>query len=162
MKERPIIFSAPMVRALIEGRKTQTRRVLKPQPHRSDIRDDGTLRGHTCPYGVPGDRLWVREAFRIVGPEIVYRAGVGELPGRWKSPFHMPRKFSRIDLEVTSVRAERVRQISCSDCVREGIQDAVPLLRERFAQLWDGINRIKGYPLDDNPWVWVVSFEVIA
>jgi len=154
MKERPILFSAPMVRAILEGRKTQTRRVVKPQP---DAVHSGTpywfVGGYRlsetahnplrCPYGQPGDRLWVRETWaplEAAGTPYIYRAdadedgsvpylvhgspvggGVGHAnPHRWKPSIHMPRLASRILLEVVSVRVERLRDISEADAEAEG------------------------------------------
>lgn len=147
MKERPILFSAPMVRAILEGRKTVTRRVdLKFAPVLVDagfadeyIRDPGN---HcACPYGVEGDRLWVRETWAYFGGDeylyqkergaASYRAdiewgGLAELTrgipgGRWRPSIHMPRWASRITLEVKSVRAERLQEIDGEDVPREGV-----------------------------------------
>lgn len=162
MKERPIIFSAPMIHAILEGRKTQTRRIIK--------RDGGllayaprqcvmegwwmpttpsgkisTVPGIPCPYGIPGDRLWVREAF-IPDPvrdgswedysgdfklsdipdeyrntkHVIYKADC-DWAWKWRSPIHIPRWASRITLEVTGVQVERVQDISGADAIAEGI-----------------------------------------
>lgn len=144
MTDRPIIFSAPMVRALLDGRKTQTRRVLKPQPRLGLYGDGSIIRNDyfvwepkpgrvipftdTCAYQwrehlpyAPGDRLWVREAwFPAPYPHIHYRAD-GELDRKWKSPIHMPRWASRLTLIVTDVRVQRVQEISGEDARAEGI-----------------------------------------
>ena len=155
MKERPILFSAPMVRAILNGSKTQTRRVLKPQPpgeadsmficHHPDPRPhfyafDGTALmdfAVPCPYGKPGDQLWVRETWRKgFYPDTsdrswrggstetyLYRADEGsEIFKRgWKPSIHMPREASRIQLEITNIRIERLQDISAEDCKAEGI-----------------------------------------
>ncbi len=148
MSERPILFSAPMVRAILAGTKTQTRRVVKPQPH--PLGDDPVTAKKRCPYGQPGDRLWVRETFAVRGNEDghpertdgtlcgereaprFYRAdckqtdyGMWQLPDGsllegWRSSLHMPRWASRITLEVVSVRVERLQNISEPDAQAEG------------------------------------------
>jgi len=147
-KERPILFSAPMVRALLDGSKTQTRRALKVRCQEIGERDDGSRwpwsehpdnagdHWHACPYGQPGDRLWVRETFSdIYGAggdevrrkqEVMYRAN-GEtdpyvIGGRWTPSIHMPRWASRILLEIVSVRVERLQEISADDCRAEGVE----------------------------------------
>ena len=159
MTDKPIIFSAPMIRALLDGSKTQTRRVVKPQPpaHVIDFSTFHNPKGEglahfgfdpvkrelqdwfaVCPYGQPGDRLWVREAFMhtpaeyepmmsmtvpLVRAETSYRADfAGDSTGLgWKPSIHMPRNLSRITLEVVSVRVERLQDISEDDAMAEGI-----------------------------------------
>ncbi len=153
MKERPIIFNGEMVRAILEGRKTMTRRVVKPpfeiHPNGYITRRQGDERlcPYICPYGQPGDRLWVRETFNWSGdnellpgephkkcPErtgytsdnVVWAAdGYDEHPqygkALWRPSIHMPRWASRITLEIVSVRVERVQEISERDAMREGI-----------------------------------------
>lgn len=184
MKERPILFSSPMVRTILEGRKTQTRRVIKPQPV-SGVRfspfvpgqvEDGHGQEMRCPYGV--ERLWVRETWaenkvlpiadRPVG-DYIYRAD-GVYSGTWKPSIFMPRRASRITLEVVSVRVERLQSISERDCCLEmgcavewpgpGPEPYKRNLRTSFGILWDTINAKRGYGWDKNPWVWVVEFEV--
>lgn len=189
MRERPILFSGEMVRAILEGRKSQTRRVIVPQPMRghwidrvkgyseawaeyfSNAKVHGTL---SCPYGEVGDRLWVREAWRK-HPEFDYRGPGGclyfadrghKFDGPWKPSIHMPRWASRITLEVTSIRVERLRDISEEDAEAEGIQfirdvpdvDETLSAKELFEVLWDSINGKRGYGWKVNPWVWVVGF----
>ncbi len=164
MKERPILFSGPMVRAILEGRKTQTRRVVRPQPthiewfqHQQGWLgsfgvDAGTKnnphRMVPCPYGVPGDRLWVRESFLCFGSsdsitpavqracQIRYKADDGPavwipMPAEAKEPtpslkgkpsIHMPRWTSRITLEIVSVWVERLQDITEADAIAEGIE----------------------------------------
>jgi hypothetical protein len=180
-KERPILFKPEMVRAILEGRKTQTRRVVK------GIQIDGlmaaaavTLRPSLaislCPYGVVGDRLWVREVWSIAekkfDPEvsrIVYRAdGVDPLPdatgrARWRPSIHMPRAASRLTLEVTEVRIERLHDISEEDARAEGVRPD-PFRRtytaiNSFHVLWIDINGIDSW--DSNPWVWVICFKKV-
>ena len=203
MKERPILFSGPMVRAILAGTKTQTRRVYKPrelEPYEIiDELDDGRAWPYwfdpnqgpeyhpvVCPYGAPGDRLWVREAFalhRIHDPTppakvkpslllgVAYRATGDAADGRWRSSLHMPRWASRLTLEVTGVRVERLQAITEEDARAEGIEPRVtfgrtaPRIhvasthREAFEALWDEINAPRGYGWDANPWVWVVEFR---
>lgn len=148
MKERPILFSAPMVRALLAGTKTQTRRVVKAShiasthygsEDRASILARDTYR---CPYGQPSDRLWVRETFDPIPPQDPHYNGgrpiaidyfathgkdshqwrIKDEDGmrRWKPSIHMPRWASRILLEVVSVRVERLQDISEADCIAEG------------------------------------------
>jgi hypothetical protein len=220
MKERPILFSGSMVRALLSGQKTQTRRVLKEQPDsvwgrgvalpgnmlgvRSDAyhvhaRVAGEDRYLYCPYGVPGDRLWVRETFSH-GPvfnadqdystRLRYRANEHDSPlpagQKWRPSIFMPRWASRITLEVTEVRVQRLQQISTEDIAAEGIavpvHDGHPLIelaagvvehlppgrrgdftfdeiaRAYWARGWNQING-KGAPWDSNPWVWAITFK---
>lgn len=191
MSERPILFSAPMVRAILAGTKTQTRRVLKQAVGPSlsvGIDDDapgvaelswlyGDGPGHEvhesvkrvpCPYGTPGDRLWVREAW-APHPDFpgtaraVFRADpeCAHDVDRWRPSIHMPRAVSRITLEITGVRVERLQDISRGDAMAEGCpfpnmaQGDDP--REWYRDLWDQINGAGAW--DANPWVWCVSFK---
>ena len=185
--ERPILFSAPMVRAILAGTKTQTRRTLKPQPThfnpagvpRRVNPDGGPSAVLACPYGKPGDRLWVRESWRAcseadaVPPrdmDAAYRvwfeadafAGRFHQPGygKLRPGMFMPRWASRITLEVTSVRVERLRDITRGDAMAEGCP--FPNMakgdspRRWFEYLWRQINGVDSW--DANPLVWVVSF----
>ncbi len=221
--EHPIAFNAEMVRAILAGRKTQTRRVIIPQPiwvrppntpfktHDADPR--GIIK---CPYGVPGDRLWVRETWRVGAwnedtgeicvdyradgfvrkeflkvpdPEQFTRlwiqssddarkAGItcdadgkyhwkpGEAPTRWRSPRFMYRCTSRIILEVTKVRVERIQEISGMDSKAEGIVCIKPGSNtydyiNKFHALWDSINAGRGYGWEKNPRVWVIEFQKV-
>lgn len=176
MKERPILFSGEMVRAILEGRKTMTRRVIKPFVPIIDF----------CPYGKTSDRLWVRETFAHVSSwshynrlapnsKWLYRADKEWPVSRWKPSIFMPRLASRITLEITGVRVEQVRDISENDASAEGLQDWYPDPQkpnpypnggpytniQRFAALWDSINKKRGYGWDSNPWVWVIEFKRI-
>ena len=191
MKERPIIFSTPMVQAILEGRKTQTMRVIKKMPK--------TLPGwwkelywasvghfvkgavQHCPYGKPGDLLWVRETFCVWSydnNDVWYKASPISSQGwhnetlknngkKWKPSIHMPKKYARIWLEVTGVRVERVQEISHADAVAEGYKECEPnnygtgsRARDWFACLWDSINGKKnGCSWAENPWVWIVEFK---
>jgi len=197
MKERPIIFTGESVRAILEGRKTQTRRVIK-----WDIRLLATYRDRVeahyikngvahfcndflshCPYGQVGDRLWVRETYwqDQSGGVWCYKAGgLGrglegslepEFPprncgGKLVSTLFMPRWASRIDLEITGLRAERLQEIIAGDCTKEGIVyedgDYVTMkVFDKFRLLWDSLNAKRGYGWDTNSWVWVISYERI-
>lgn len=189
-RERPILFSGAMVRAILAGTKTQTRRVMRdPPPSLDPIIKDGVVidwEGYRvrCPYGVSGDRLWVRETWQKSGlgwgndlpvGKLHYRAtDSGEWKmywGKWRPSIHMPRWASRITLVITGVRAERVQEISGRDALAEGVGEPVRTglvyghatdawNQRAFAALWDSINgAMPGRAWDDNPWVWVVEFR---
>ncbi len=172
VRTRPILFSAEMVRAILDGRKSQTRRMVKPQP----THDAGGVYWKTphdmpgiedlCPYGQPGDVLWCRETWSHGpgGKGFVYFADCpdGHHPPRWKPSIHMPRIASRITLLIKSVRVERLQAISEWECYAEGISKSkseVPNPRAAYANLWDEINGPGSWAA--NPWVWVVGFERI-
>lgn len=229
IKERPILFSAPMVRAILEGRKSVTRRALKVQPHTDASGNfcvgqynygqdlDGTpmtrnfVKSH-CPYGQPGERLWVRETWGVISHDfdehgnmidwtpdrpatpirempfgrgyhsghVIYRAdgeavwagdddGGGDDRTAWKPSIHMPRRASRILLEITAVRVERLQAISRADIRAEGLEcppelvsdDVSPNYRDWYPkawrELWESINGTDSW--NANPWVWVVEFK---
>lgn len=148
MKEHPILFSAPMVRAILDGTKTQTRRVVKPQPSffgsmgnpntPFKTLDAGLHCQIRCPYGQPGDRLWVREAHwwfkdehdpvtgyyppKLTADDVEYRADGDDRRKVWRPSIHMPRWASRITLEITGVRVERLQDISEADAKAEGCE----------------------------------------
>lgn len=257
VKERPIIFSGEMVKAILDGKKTMTRRVVKTQPrdecteiatsacfghveYRSTSEDRQTqsiLAKIKCPYGKIGDRLWVREAYTVTGwncddgsvyikyladgheqyfdnetdemecaidslvasvckeldkrkvpmlNDEAYDCSLDKNKPRNRSPMFMPRFASRILLEITDIRVERLNDISEADAVKEGIKefrincsrdgiktayrdysdvhnDVVTLNNPTasFRTLWDTLNEKKGYPWASNPWVWVVEFKVV-
>jgi hypothetical protein len=161
MKARPILFSAPMVRALRAGTKTQTRRIVKGIPADWDLLEVLT----PCPYGEPADLLWVREscaANPVSGvPPIVYRADrTANVTGgiRWTPSIHMPRWGSRLTLRITDVRVERLQSISISDARAEGMEGEDPVASYRL--LWEVINAPGSWTV--NPFVWAISFDVIA
>lgn len=224
MKERGIIFNSEMVRAILDGRKTQTRRIINPQPEltqKSGFKWKGVLFGagsddretnrnfahKNCPLGKIGDRLWVRETFALLGNEdgvcvdwndqIVYKSeeaariykasceqkdgdyGLWSIPndadwkphtdnhkydGTWRPSIHMPRWASRITLEITDVRVERLQEASDDDFKAEGY----PLERELtggstdafcwFRHLWDSVSK-PDCNYESNPWVWVIEFK---
>ena len=164
--EKPILFSGEMVRAILDGRKTQTRRVIKPGLIH-ELRDGEVVPClWECPYGGPGDRLWVREAFQPLSGETLFKADFPPFAiGPWKPSIFMPRNLSRITLEVVSVRVERLQEISFDDMHAEGI---VPqhiggsheLLKQKYVRpLWDNLNAERGYGWGKNPWVWVIEFR---
>lgn len=191
MIDRPILFSAPMVRAILEGRKTQTRRVVKGVDNDNRMRSKKivthVMDAHKvglCPYGQPGDRLWVRETWgmrpvaagHIDKPSkkfVIYRADgfTSAIPERWRPSIHMPRWASRITLEIVSVRVERLNEISEQDAMAEGIIGPHHLSSEwscgdskwfsstvkAFSNLWESINGADSWAV--NPWVWVVEFK---
>jgi hypothetical protein len=209
-KERPILFSGQMVRAILDGRKTQTRRIVNDRKcggalmmglDRSDCEweehDGASQRQHGmcfrwgggngtyihCPYGYPGDRLWVRETWADSqcdtsdGKKIaIYRAD-GERPVRvrWRPSIYMPRWASRITLEITGVRVERVHDIGkdgrkAKNVLAEGILPAA-IDRERewfhaddapaiaFSRLWNEVNGKDAW--ERNDWVWALTFKRI-
>jgi len=167
MKEQPILFSSEMVKTILDGRKTQTRRVIKPQPN-SGVRqspfvksglEDGHGREIKCPYGQPGDLLWVKETWNgTQGEGVAYRATNPEMNGEpWKSSRFMPRWASRITLEIVNIRVERLQEIKPLDAVAEGMDPDRHSVIE-FRNLWNAINGKRGYGWDINPWVWVIEF----
>ena len=184
MKERPILFSTEMVKAILEGRKTQTRRVLRDTTeHRGEQynpayierwkNDEGWAK--ICPYGKVGDRLWVRETFcddciqDPVPHRVCYKANRENQPAsdfctKWKPSIFMPRWASRITLEITNIRVERVQDIGVKDALAEGVKYDVSVRGgdpvSRYQDLWDSINGEK-YPWSSNPWVWVIEFKRI-
>lgn len=211
MTDRPILFSGPMVRALLAGTKTQTRRVARVSPAvsgRPELvigdrdhcgtgwhwrRPNGVCEWHVeCPYGAVSDKLWVRESWAHDAPDLqacrvahedacggsitygpYYRATeVAPDTLRWRPSIHMPRWASRITLEITDVRVERLHEISEADAKAEGVripdaatakQSTVDVsgmtpYRAAFASLWDEINGDRA-PWSSNPWVWVVAFK---
>jgi hypothetical protein len=151
IKEHPILFSTPMVRAILEGRKSQTRRIIKPQPFGTimphQLKDDGFFREEHigkwlwetkegeylkhCPYGQSGDILWVRETWRPkghnfpIGYPFEYRATAEEdgvpIDEPWKPSIFMPKEVCRIRLEITNIRVEKLQDISEEDAIAEGI-----------------------------------------
>ncbi|MGQ5810450.1 hypothetical protein ACUNIU_21440 [Serratia sp. IR-2025] len=209
MKERPVIFNGEMVRAILDGRKTQTRRGINPQPtlsERTGFNWKGAAYGigstyrdtvrnfancfKTCPFGAVGDRLWVRETWAEAGaraPELqLYRANYPEHVGReyenvppaseirWTPSIHMPRWASRITLEITAVRVERLNDISEEDAKAEGVKPAGDMLPDypdtfltpkgdfatakvAFQRLWQSIYGEESWAV--NPWVWVIEFK---
>lgn len=192
MSERPILFSTEMVQSLLRGSKTQTRRVIKPQPDHRHCRldfEDGLLKESSrvsgcwsvgrktkCPYGQPGDILWVRETcVRTVEDGYLYKADYKDTEPifeKWRPSIHMPRVAARIFLRVKDVRVERLTAITGKDVLAEGVDNGKsnPTMGERwenmqrmaFQELWDSINgKWPGCAWKDSPWVWVVSFERI-
>lgn len=226
VKERPVLFSGPMVKAIREGRKTQTRRIIKPQPEaprciygtpgsdtvvtpkvtvarslRSpDLRtivgwdwkmtrhgsveaaiEDRGLYETFCPYGQPGDRLWVRETWAKPDPGVMHREHDGspiyaaDYPrhcptgfGPWRPSIHMRREYSRLALEISTVRVERLNDISEADAKAEGARkedwqyddgECCETARESFRRLWESINGPGSW--DANPWVWAITFRVL-
>ena len=212
MRERPILFSGPMVRAILDGRKTMTRRVVKPQPHEGvdavewqdqiivgmNVPDqsgfammrDGVIESEaiSCPYGAPGDRLWVRETFGFGSGfggktrKVFYKCSRHDVPAayccdwgpddpsngyiapddHWRPSIHMPRWASRITLEITGVRVERLQDITDADALAEGACHPDPsakdgCYRSAFEGLWESINGAASW--DANPFVWVVEFR---
>lgn len=196
MKERGILFKDFLVRKILAGEKTQTRRLLKStgtaapveEPWISDqgvffsCATDGTSAIVKCPYGTPGDRLWVRETWlQWACPQhdegqppgtrcdcddpksLRYRAD-GEIPAvRWKPSIFMPRWASRITLELTEVRVQRVQDITRADAIAEGMdsrsfkQGYCP--RAEFCEAWDRISADRGGSWAANPWVWALTFR---
>ena len=190
MKETGLIFKAPLVRAILEGRKTQTRRVAKPvnHPDLGNLYTPGALvREHepqhvinrACPYGQPGDRIYVREtfsqhpewgqlAFRADGEEFEDADGWLWEP-KWMPSIHMPKDIARIWLEITGVRLERIQDISEADALAEGARielasiDSVRIgatasFLSGFRNIWEST----GGDWDANPWVWAIDFKVLS
>jgi hypothetical protein len=210
MKVRPIIMGAESVQAILDGRKIMTRRVVNPQPEwfpevvstslSSGLVWPLTSFGGQC--GMPlkqkyhiGDLLWVRETWTEATPyqnSAVYKATYEypqDFTHDWKSPIYMPRWASRITLEITDIRVERVQEICWDDCIREGVCSLTlpedlgnqelyewlekksaprPLiksiedLRESYRVAWNDLNAKRGYSWKSNPWVWVLTFKVVS
>lgn len=222
MKERGMIFNSEMVKAILDGRKTQTRRIVKPQPELtkgsgfswngalygagSDDRETNRNFAHIkCPFGKPGDRIWVRETWALLGNEDgccvdwndnlckgdektaarIYRASCEQRPGdyglwsipdnaywkphtenekfegAWRPSIHMPRWASRLLLEITDVRVERLRSMSQDDARAEGVIAASGPMEAglAFRELWESIYGEESWKA--NPWVWCISFKRI-
>lgn len=206
MKERPILFSGEMVRAILEGRKTQTRRIVNRPlkdpnfgceiaPNELSENDIKTL----CPHGSIGDQLWVRETFcqpsmrghlknkslRSKCNDVEYAADMGierfPLGGnftprlqdfKWRPSIFMPRWASRITLEITNVRVERLQEITEEDAIAEGCLQKPGITpsgtiglgsaKYWYMQLWDSINSKRGFGWKENPWCWVIEFKRIT
>jgi hypothetical protein len=184
MKDTPILMSAPMVRASRRDvdPKTQTRRIIKPQPKFVQALTDGRFETSPdggfdhgveyirCPYGQPGDRLWVKETFctpytigkPVKGQQIRYRSTHEDdgMTYKWRPSIFMPRWASRLTLEVVSVRVERLQEISEGDAIEEGITwDQDHDYIGEYRKLWESINGPGSW--DANPFVWVVEFKRI-
>lgn len=210
MAERPIFFNAEMVRAVLNGSKTQTRRIMKAQPEAIPKEDEFGEPGFwipfnagqtmvrneemriACPFGLKGDRLWVRETFRVHSratdvATLVYKASqrqswtqqthrvpasVCNKPAvieKWTPSIHMPRWASRITLEITGVRVERLQSINEDDARAEGVTwksatqgviakpGDVLSAKDDFSILWKSIYGEEAWQA--NPWVWVIEFQ---
>jgi hypothetical protein len=212
-RELPIIFSTAMVRAILDGKKTQTRRVVSPiqVPYKLDepigedtwaavaqnsVRYGFCVFGKTaesvakqtfCPICSVGDRLYVREAWAKLEDNtnnnikgMVYRASEIDFYGnddehiwaddiKWKPSIHMPKKNTRIWLEVTGVRCEKLQDITEEDAIKEGCQgeydsffgEDIIDASGAYQKLWDSLNAKRGYGWDKNPWVWVIEFKKV-
>lgn len=201
MTERGMIFNAEMVRAVLDGRKTQTRRIVNGVPSSHDFhgwvlsstsaKDEGKacwaigkspllnkpIRAR-CPFGEVGDRLWVRETFRVHSratdvATLVYKASEQQswtqqtcrvpiekcnkpaVVDKWTPSIHMPRWASRITLEITGVRVERLQDISAEDAAAEGLTGRAKM--HDFGVLWSSIYGDESWQA--NPWVWVIEFK---
>lgn len=205
--EKPILFSTEMVHALLDGKKTQTRRLVKMYKH-----DDHPLRQNsnwlfenkTCPYGITGDLLWVREEhlitfsddakwisvefkggykfttyYKELSLNLLERLYKRKTIGKWQRSRFLPKELARIWLSVTNVRVERLKDISITDAVAEGVEKVFSSLFQEyrfkdyanvkddwrsaissFQSLWASINGFDSW--DENPWVWVVEFELVS
>ena len=184
---RPMLFNTEMVEAIISGRKTQTRRIAKPQPtcpRWNNIGWVGWDDGHGYRIKSPcetGDILWVRETFcPSFYDRFFYKAGLGEKEREalkdvgysWKPSIHMPKEAARIFLCVKEVRIERLQEVNGMEILAEGVEngESNPAMGKRwenmqkmaFAQLWDSTidrNEMRLYGWHADPWVWVIKFE---
>jgi hypothetical protein len=169
--DRPIQFASPMVRAILNGTKTQTRRVIIPTPQtvrrinrRPQPVHDGAV--VACKFGEVGDRLWLRERWAMQRDgkreHAVFAAGNEDIDVRWRPSFTMPRSACRIILEITSLRIERLCNITRDDARREGCPEdrrfKDPI--DWFHELWDGLAQPQ-HTWANNPWAWVIGFDVI-
>lgn len=166
MREHPILFSTNMVKAILAGRKTTTRRVIKNPARYDHIRDCDFC----CPYGEVGSHLWVRETWysSVDKKELYGYVADGDAPRgkpyRIRPSIFLPRSYSRILLEITKVSVQKLQEISETDAKNEGSNHSIAGIlpatyRECFINLWDSINAKRGYSWESNPWVWVISFE---
>ena len=174
MKEIPILFSTPMVQAILEGRKTQTRRVVKGEalkwlePDMFTPEFVANPENSLCPYGQPGDLLWVRETWINQDGDYKFLADNLDWKGimKFKPSIYMPKEAARIWLKVVNVRVERLQEISEQDAIAEGVETLglypgySVSSRGKFEGLWNHINGAESW--DANPWVWVVEFEVLS
>lgn len=201
--EKPIIFSGEMIRQILAGNKTMARRSIKPQPVNGLFYSEGfnvwleprrkalgRMYKYKCPHGKAGDHLWVRETFLISNgnfaptleeeltkkTNILYYASDNPRyrdKDKWKPSIHMPRWASRITLEITNVRVEKLQDISEEDAKAEGVNSAiaghsgyeaspVKTYRTGFVYLWNSTYAEKGYGWEVNPFVWVIGFNKIG
>ena len=190
-KERGMIFNAEMVRAILSGQKTQTRRVMKPQPvledafvggitkptwiYKGTAPPSGWIMHNMCPFGAVGDRIWVRETHHLDQYGYTYKAdgdwikemresGAFGCDEKWTPSMHMKRCASRIFLEITNVRVERLNDISEEDAQAEGVSPSTHAItppeavyRVGFGELWRSIYGNENW--EKNPWVWCISFK---
>lgn len=185
MRELPILFKGEMVRAILDWRKTQTRRIIKPQPdaqlsklEKSELWTFSCCDREWKPKYQLGDRLWVRETWKRVEIDdeigtrtypVTYKSDGPPYQGGdcfWKSPLFMPKKYARIWLEVTAVRVERVKDIPLRECHKEGYSHKLYYhmgfsdSKKWFQDLWNQIYKSKPeFQWDKNPWVWVYEFK---
>lgn len=197
MKSRPILYKTEMVKAILAGSKTQTRRTRGledinglPDSYKltgTNIYNDtlfayfrdnitGWLDEIKCPFGIPGDELWVKETYMIVTGfptnKIYYKADDPDLrlypEGKWKSSLFMKREYSRIQLKIKSIGVERVQDISEGDAMAEGVKPNNAYVdkyfitpKKAFENLWNSINAKKNMGWNKNPWLWKIEFERI-
>ena len=183
---KPILFNVDMVRAILEDRKTVTRRVVKPQPiviqgRRIELQtgidfdwlwNEGAEEEYIkVPYR-PGEILYVRETFFEYKGRFYYKADgkhdaldllIGSSFFKWRPSIHMPREAARIFLRVTAVRVERLHYITRDEAVREGANPALAV--DDFKRIWDSTVKksdLARYGWDANPWAWVIEFERVS
>jgi hypothetical protein len=188
MNEHPILFSSEMVRAILDDLKTQTRRVIKPQPdfdaakmlfpilwkdnrggelkelfydNRWAYDGNSSCKIYRCLYGCVGDKLWVKEKYAFGGNGVFYSdSSDGTVNIKWMSGRFMPKKFARIWLEITGIGVERLQDISVQDCFAEGVNIQQSSHAQPFYKaLWDSINAKRGFGWETNPPVWVIEFK---
>ncbi len=146
VRSRPILFKDEMVRSILVGKKTQTRRIFHPK-----------MMAKPCPYGTAGDTLWVRECFQKIDGEFIYRSTIpgganNQMGIRWKPSILMPREACRLELKIKAICTEALQDISEVDAIAEGCKS-----RDAFKWLWHSINGVDSWKL--NPRVWVIEFE---
>jgi len=188
MTERPILFTPENAQKCHEGTKTQTRRIIKPQPisiswfeHQNGwcarVREDtGSAESPAyvmvpCPYGIVGDRMWVRETWAKRGEmqSAIFKAEEKRAIGaygcvKWKPSIHMPKWACRTWLEITEIRVQRLQEISEDDCYAEGLQrgmvdDRSDAMQSWYRELWESINGPGSWAT--NPWVWAITFRKV-
>jgi hypothetical protein len=184
-KPKQILFNTEMVRAVLEGRKTQTRGLIDVDiSNNFDCDPDGTVIAYMNPQTgdmynpleiatwQPGDILYIRETFSVDKKrDYVYRTNYGSteddsfppLMFKWHPSIHMPKEAARIFLKVTDVRVEMLQEMRYSDFIAEGMpyEQYEKIIQEKFKILWNKLYEKKGYGWGTNPWVWVIEFERI-
>lgn len=160
-------FRGDLIRLIISGHKTETRRLVMPQPaldadFEGEANETDSTLERACERGMPGDTLWVKERFRLINGKPEYEASYrgDDFTTPWQPGIAMPFRYSRILLQVEHVVAEPLQQITHQEALAEGVSSVM-----EFSRLWDELNEYKGrkdFLWDANPWVWVLRFRALT